>query len=159
VPAEERHFESIGSWFADAWLDMFGRPSERQGLAAPDAAAWLASPGNGLEARLVLAESAPVGFIALRTNPNALTIAALAIAQPCRNLGLGADAVYAAEAICAPGAAARALLPLGNGLALYFWLRIGYHPLFASQHGLAGMSVVERRPVLNRAAAVQPGGR
>lgn len=183
APPDEERIASIDPWFAGAWLDMFGRPAERAGMTAPDAASWLVDPGDGLQVQLVLAGSATfatlaipatpavpanpasqeaVGFIAARTDPadatgdRILTIVALAIAPAHRNLGFGAEAVYAAEAQHKRAAGSRALVPIGNGLALYFWLRVGYRPLFAARHGRAGVTVMERRPPLTPAGADQP---
>jgi hypothetical protein len=58
-----------------------------------------------------------------------LRIEGLAIAATERNLGYGAEAVYELENRY-PGVRLLAGVPLTNGLAIYFWLRVGYRPLF-----------------------------
>jgi hypothetical protein len=59
---------------------------------------------------------------------SAVVIDALAIRAGLRNLGYGAEAVYCLEATY-PDAQVYAAIPRFNGLALYFWLRVGYRPV------------------------------
>jgi GNAT superfamily N-acetyltransferase len=55
-------------------------------------------------------------------------IDALAIRAGLRNRGYGAEAVLCLEA-AHPSATMLAAVPRLNGLAIYFWLRIGYRPV------------------------------
>lgn len=72
----------------------------------------------------------PVGLIATTTLGRDLaSIDALAIMSSRRNLGFGAEAIYALEEMH-PATNFLAGVPVENGLAIYFWLRIGYAPLF-----------------------------
>lgn len=150
---------AVSGWFGDAWLDMYGRPAERIGRQPPNSLGWLEAPAPGTEARLVVCDGEPIGFLALRCEAERLTLTALAIAPARRNRGLGAEAVYAAESLVPAGGPCQALVPIGNGLAIYFWLRIGYRPLFAARHGLAGVTVLERRPPVSGAPAAGSAAR
>lgn len=58
----------------------------------------------------------------------AVEIDALAIRAGLRNLGYGAEAVLCLEAVH-PSATMLAAVPRLNGLAIYFWLRMGYRPV------------------------------
>jgi GNAT superfamily N-acetyltransferase len=60
--------------------------------------------------------------------PRTLEILALAVRRPLRNLGYGAEAVEELEQQ-EPAGAYLAAVPRTNGLAIYFWLRVGYRPL------------------------------
>jgi len=88
---------------------------------------------------IIPAGGVPKGVILLtEADRQLLTIDALAMAAAARNLGFGAEAVYVLEQRY-PGARLVVGIPLTNGLAVYFWLRIGYRPLFprTTQSGLA----------------------
>lgn len=80
---------------------------------------------------VVLTDDQPVGVLVLADEAATTRIDRLAIAAPLRNLGLGAEAVYAAEALRS-SRFVLAGVPLQNGLAIYFWLRVGYRPLYPS---------------------------
>jgi len=80
---------------------------------------------------VALGDDHPVGVLVLTTRTLAAQIELLAIAEPRRNLGFGAEAVYAAEAL-RPGRSFLAGVPRENGLAIYFWLRVGYRPHYPS---------------------------
>lgn len=80
----------------------------------------VANQRPGLPLGLILLSSAGTGM---------LRIEGLAIAATERNLGYGAEAVYELENRY-PGVRLLAGVPLTNGLAIYFWLRVGYRPLF-----------------------------
>jgi GNAT superfamily N-acetyltransferase len=101
-------------------------------------------PGREGEAfALVLVGGEPAGYVGYALHAGLLTILALAIEPARRNLGFGAEAIYALEELNS-AARALALVPLGNGLAVYFWLRVGYRPVFASDHGRHGFTVMRR---------------
>jgi hypothetical protein len=62
----------------------------------------------------------------------ALTVEALMIRAGSRNVGYGAEAVCCLEAMH-PNATMFAAIPRSNGLAIYFWLRIGYRPVHVDE--------------------------
>lgn len=78
---------------------------------------------------------APIGLLVYRLGePEAdwVTIAFLAMAPLLRGRGLGGEAVLAfEEAAASQGWGANFRVPIhpDNGLALYFWLRLGYRPV------------------------------
>jgi hypothetical protein len=74
----------------------------------------------------------PVGIVVLSAHSQEpVRIEALAIAASERNLGYGAEAVYELEDLYR-GHRLVAAVPSTNGLAIYFWLRVGYRPVFAT---------------------------
>jgi hypothetical protein len=143
---DPHNLDQIRPWFGDAWLEMFGGPAVRAGLSAPEPEDWLRHPGTGLTSYLVVIDGEPIGFLACALGAGRISIDALAIVSGRRNRGYGAEAVFAAEALAGPDAATRALVPMGNGLAVYFWLRVGFRPLFLADHGLDGVTVMARGP-------------
>jgi GNAT superfamily N-acetyltransferase len=76
------------------------------------------------------AEEVALGIlVTLRKEGMPLVVRALAIRESMRNLGYGAEAMYALESTAArPGIIAT--VPVTNGLAIYFWLRVGFRPAF-----------------------------
>ena len=72
----------------------------------------------------------PIGACAARIEADDLVWTWLAVGADWRALGLGGAAVpiverAAARLGCSQG---RVLVPAGNGIGLYFWLRLGYRP-------------------------------
>lgn len=86
-------------------------------------------PGQTLIA--IMGGGEPVGLARVRdTGPARLVIDALTVRADARNLGYGQEVVYALEAAWPAAEVAAAGVPRANGLAVYFWLRTGYHPLY-----------------------------
>lgn len=89
-----------------------------------------AAGGGGLSITR-LADEALVGSIGLSHGGRTLTVDSLCIGEPYRGYGCGSEAAYLL--IRAAGNAAfaeiRAWAPPDRGLAVYFWYRMGLHPL------------------------------
>lgn len=69
-------------------------------------------------------------------HPAAATFAFIAVDPARRYAGLGGEAALAVEALVRARWRPRELLapvPAGRGLAVYFWLRLGYRPLTRSE--------------------------
>jgi len=69
------------------------------------------------------------------------------LASEYRRRGLGAEAVQLLEEEAARRwrvRAVRAEVPLGIGLALYFWLRLGYRPEEEADRGRDAMAMVRQ---------------
>jgi GNAT superfamily N-acetyltransferase len=76
------------------------------------------------------ADSAVIGEVKCRTDDSAggwLTVGWIEVGEGWRGWGYGSEAVRLLEAE-AEAARFRADVDAGNGLALYFWLRLGYRP-------------------------------
>ena len=95
---------------------------------------------DGDQAWSIMAEDSPVGALcarlgstaqAARPRPNAVIWTWLAIEARWRAYGYGGAAVPLLEDAARAAGATVALTPLppDNGVALYFWLRLGYTPL------------------------------
>lgn len=121
---------------------MYG-PSESSPAEPPLLDRWLYGWPVGDRHAVVALDGVPIGIAAFRVDGNRLTIGALATAPAYRDRGFGSEAVYALEQISG-AAVAMALVPSSNGLAIYFWLRVGYRPLFRSQHEHDGCTVMVR---------------
>lgn len=132
---------ALEPWFAEAWAAMYAPAPP---LVTPTAGDWLAGEPTAREERRVIAvDGAARGIVAYRLADGALVLTALAVAAEARNQGLGSQAVWALEAQLGTRET-WALFPRGNGYAFYFWLRTGYRPLFAHEHGRDGFNVVRR---------------
>lgn len=139
IPAAAIAAEAVAPWFADAWAAMWGPQTPP---TTPPTAEWLRETSE--EQRLVaLVDGAPLAFVALRPVADALELSALAVAATARNEGAGAEIVWQVEERSS-ARRVRALFPQANGYAFYFWLRAGYRPLFAADHGWGRINVVER---------------
>ena len=117
-------------WLPEALAAVHGR--SRPPYPALCLAQFAETLSAGTELLFVaLADDRPVGLMVLTSHPSEVWIDLLTIAGPSRNLGLGAEAVFAAEARH-PNCRICAGIPPENGLAIYFWLRAGYRPLYPS---------------------------
>lgn len=135
-PADSAALTAMQSWLVEAinlGAAVFSTGTVSELLSPPSGRAYLAA-----------VEDAPVGYVAVDCAEGLLVITALAVAPRCRNLGLGAEAVFSAERLFPEARCSRALVPLRNGLAVYFWLRIGYRPLFLAHHGVQGVTSMHR---------------
>lgn len=90
-----------------------------------------ASAAGGATSIVRLSDGAAVGTLSLETNAARLTIQSLCIDSPARSYGCGSEAAWllvrAAEA--SGYELLRAWAPPTLGLAVYFWFRMGFHPL------------------------------
>jgi GNAT superfamily N-acetyltransferase len=86
-----------------------------------------------------------IGWIEAAESGGWLEIGWIELAAEQRGWGHGSEAVRLIEERAAERDVrrARALVPVGNGLALYFWLRLGYRPEGA-QDGGPGTSTMMR---------------
>ena len=124
---------AVGPWLAEAVAAIdgsrtaAGMPSDVAGLEAYVCQRW---PG-ALCAAVVVPALGVAGLLVWRAEAGeraATVILALAVRHDARNVGYGAEAVELLEA-ANPDARFLAAVPRSNGLALYFWLRVGYRPL------------------------------
>jgi len=138
VPPSPELIAAIAPWFAAALADISGASPAG---APPPPTEWFAATNE--QRRVIIVDGAATGMLAYRCEDDLLLLTALAVAAPARNRGIGAEAVrMLEERTAAPRA--RAIFPLENGFAFYFWLRVGYRPLFAADHGYRGFNAVER---------------
>ena len=93
-----------------------------------------------------------LGLIVLLSDlpePGAVSVPLVAVAPQRRFSGLGGEAALAVERIRSRWGVQRCYAPVpdGRGLAVYFWLRLGYRPLTTAQAPwpLAGLSDEPRR--------------
>ncbi len=137
-------------WFEATWRAIFGRSGEAVPPVPVSADAWSTAAGTGVVHRLIEVEVGPIGLLSYTPGAHRVTIHELATAPEHRDRGFGAEAVYALEA--ESGATEmRALVPVTNGLAVYFWLRIGYRPSFLTRHQQRGFTVMVRDVVTDGA--------
>jgi len=105
-----------------------------------------AASKTATELRIVgIADGQPVGRITVEAEGPTLIITAVCIDEALRGYGAGSEAVHLLiHAATAGGlATVRAVAPGGNGLAVYFWFRMGFHPLHGE--GPEGGIWLERR--------------
>ncbi len=78
-----------------------------------------------------IADGQPVGRITIEVDGPALTITSVCVDKALRGYGAGSEAARLLIRAAAAGgfATVRAFAPGGNGLAVYFWFRMGLHPL------------------------------
>lgn len=103
-------------------------------------------PGaDGASAIIRQRDGAPVGTLRLEANGATLTVQSLCIDDEARSFGCGSDAGY--ELLRAAQAGGfdllRAWAPPGLGLAVYYWFRMGFRPIFGP--GPEGGIWLERR--------------
>ena len=126
----------VDPWLQDAMAAVDGvkpsadTPASLAALGPHVNARW---PGATVEA--VIVEASVAGLLVWRparprprVSQPAFAIEALTVRAGLRNRGYGAEAVYCLEA-AHPGARVKAAVPRFNGLAIYFWLRVGYRPV------------------------------
>lgn len=91
----------------------------------------LCAEASNLLAVMRPAEDKPIGLIEYKTGKDRLTIGFIALAKVYRGWGYGSEAVRLLEDEAARASDVkrfRAQVDIGNGLGLYFWLRLGYRP-------------------------------
>ena len=118
-PADAEH---LATWLPDVaaqagWADW----------ADPDA------PSRSLHDPQVLTDDATTAFLAFELTspvPSAARVDFLAVSPEKRRLGIGGRTVLALERrLRGKAKSIYTLVPASIGLALYFWLRLGYQPL------------------------------
>ena len=119
-------------------------PASPASLAAGDSLVAQAATAAGGCTHLIQVQGELIGFARTAVQQQTLCFEWLEIVPARRNLGLGGEAVLALERAHAGIRKARADLPAGNGLAVYFWLRAGYRPVFGAP-GDAGEGTVMLR--------------
>jgi GNAT superfamily N-acetyltransferase len=133
-PLTDADDESISPWLSEAVAAVSGRGTERVPDLALRAALRLWDerypPGETLAGALQGGDV--IGLLRVREAATpGLIIDALSVRADRRNLGYGQEIVFALEEVRgAPSRVALAGVPRTNGLAIYFWLRTGYRPLF-----------------------------
>jgi GNAT superfamily N-acetyltransferase len=153
-----RHNESVPAGrVALSRLDGFD-PAEMPWLEVALAPEWSLDDflAAGVDSELVLisdAEGAPIGVALLRPDTpvhGEATIAFLAVQPERRYRGLGGEAGLAVERLARERLRVRRVyagIPEGRGLAVYFWLRLGYRPLSSADAPSARLGLgAESRP-------------
>lgn len=92
------------------------------------------------------ADGVQVGTLALDVSGDALVVRSLCIDAEYRGYGAGSEAVLLFNELCRTGGVEliRTWAPPDRGLAVYFWIRMGYRPL--GGEGPDGGIWFERRP-------------
>jgi hypothetical protein len=127
---EPNDIAEIEAWWPEAVATV-------RGVRGPVAGDGLSEMIGTGKAQVIVrsADPAPIGLIAYRVGLPAegwLTIDFVALAAGKRGWGYGSEAVRLVEAT---GLARRFLAEVstGNGLGVYFWLRMGYRPATAAE--------------------------
>jgi hypothetical protein len=142
--ATPENVAALGDWLSTSALSPDWHRDDLE-ATLPSAQAVLVSDKSG----------EPLGLIVLladRPEPGAVSVPLVAIAPQRRFSGLGGEAVLAVEReVRARWGVHRCYAPVpdGRGLAVYFWLRLGYRPLTSAQAPwpLAGLSDEPRRGI------------
>ncbi|HEY8491760.1 MAG TPA: hypothetical protein VIO14_12295 [Dehalococcoidia bacterium] len=136
-PLAEGDRPLVEPWLAEAAAAVRGRGAPREPCGFQELVRALAADGWSALFALDLGDGEPSGLLGCQLAPDGdwctFTFAALRAGR--RVTGYGGEAVLALERrLREAGLAARfrAGVPHGNGLAVYFWLRIGYRPLLRS---------------------------
>lgn len=142
-PIVESDVAAVQGWYSEAAATLAGlsrRPIShskdltsrlREARWQPQRQIWLLTEAQSGEAAGLLDFGLP------ETAEGWLTIAFLAVAKERRGRGLGGEAVLLLEEEAQQRGWAhrfRARIVPQNGLAIYFWLRLGYHALLSGQH-------------------------
>jgi GNAT superfamily N-acetyltransferase len=133
---------ALGDWLAPSALSPDWQLEDLQ-ATLPAAESILISDKAGEALGLIV-------LLADRPEPGAVSVPLVAVAPQRRFSGLGGEAVLAVEREVRSRRGVQrcyAPVPDGRGLAVYFWLRLGYRPLTTAQAPwpLAGLSDEPRR--------------
>lgn len=124
----------IEPWFAEASAAVYG--------GDPDSEDTLQRRFTEARDRLLViagTDGEPIGLVEYRVHEPAegwLSIAFIALKDGLRGFGYGSEAVRALEAWAEKSHRVTSFLAEinpRNGLALYFWLRVGYRPVHAGE--------------------------
>ncbi len=159
-PAVSGDAAAVAPWFAEAWRDVRGLTS-RAAVAPPEPETWFAEAAGSETALLIEVEAQPVGFIRFGFERGDCLLRELGVRPEQRNLGFGSEAVFAVEEQARRAGVVRTVAPvaLANGLAIYFWLRIGYCPRYPGGDPPAGFTLMARDLDAPPAAAPGSGSR
>jgi hypothetical protein len=130
---------TLEAWFPEAQTAAFGSSFAPSCSWREFKETWLeATPAGRLNVFFVGGDAAPVGIALWHYGTSGRAdaiVCLLALAKPNRGWGLGTEAAYLLEKEIL---AARTFvqIPASNGLSVYFWLRLGYHPLLKAQQEL-----------------------
>lgn len=134
-PPEPADDAAVQPWLPEAVAAVQGRdaaPAPVPTLTAARAL-WDTTLAPGLVRLALLPDGTPAGVARIRHGTGStLVVDALAIRRDARNLGYGQEFVFALEREF--GAThSFAGVPRANGLAVYFWLRAGYRPVYPAR--------------------------
>jgi GNAT superfamily N-acetyltransferase len=143
-PVSANDAPALFPWLVEAAAAVHGRGVPAQPDLTLDAllSDWDRAYPPGETLAGVLADGTVVGLLRAREpDTERLIVDALTVRAELRNRGYGQEMVFALEESWeTPGGAVYAGVPRGNGLAIYFWLRTGYRPLYPAQHLPAEMN-------------------
>ena len=140
-PVVASDHERVLPWLPEAVAALQGRgaPVDRSLTLARLLAAWAGESPAGATFAAELVDGSVIGLLRITEAPDsALVFDALAVRADLRNLGYGQEMVITAEESFASRCTdAYAGVPRTNGLAIYFWLRAGYRPLYPTPAAVA----------------------
>lgn len=115
---------------ADAGAEWLRAIAMEIGVGAPRAGALTAVVQRD-EARAIEVDGEPAGLVAWKLRGGDAWLVALALKPPWRRRGRGMEAALLAEREMAAAGVVKINVPAPatHGIALYFWLRLGYRPL------------------------------
>lgn len=132
-PLEDADITAVEPWYHEAMTAARGAAPEATTIDLP-IEVMNARAAGGIFAIERDKDEGPIGLLDYRIGPadGWVTVAFLALAAGHRGWGYGSEALRQFES----EVQARhylASVERGNGLALYFWLRLGYHPAHAGE--------------------------
>jgi len=131
-PVERADFSQIEPWYAEASAAVRGGE-----LDAEDTIERRLAVADGALLVVVAEDEEPMGLIEYRVHEPAdgwLSITCIALKDGRRGFGYGSEAVRTLEAWAEKSHKVTSFLSEinpRNGLALYFWMRVGYRPAHA----------------------------
>lgn len=158
-PPKRDDAHAIAPWFAETWRDVRGLTA-RSAVTPPDPEEWLAAGADDGTVRLIEVEDEPLGFVRYAFVGGDCLLHELGVRPQRRNLGFGSEAVFAVEQSAAKAGRGRGIapVPLANGLAIYFWLRIGYCPRYPGGEPPPGFTLMARDLAAHQAAPPRENG-
>lgn len=136
-----RHIEDEDLPRIEPWLDEAAAAGIPHPLPLSRGAGEGRSVGPRSRGALVIqriAEDEPIGIVEYTATDGWLTVLFIALAKAYRGWGYGSEAVRLLEEWAIREGIAerfRAEVDVGNGLGLYFWLRLGYRPAGRDEFG------------------------
>ena len=138
-PAARGDLPQIEPWYAEALAAAHGLREPPTGETLKRQFSEAKATDMGLLLIAKADDPAPIGLLQYRLgfpDKGWLAIGFLALAAGCRGWGYGSEAVRLVEDWAVDSRKARRFLAevdARNGLALYFWLRLGYRPARANE--------------------------